>query len=651
MNSRSNRFAVMTAVCGWFVTAIVSSPVAFGQDAAPSPVGGVWFPADAGVFNVRDAEFGAQGDGVTDDTAAIQKALSKGLDTHRIIYLPDGTYLVSDTLKWWREGYNLKQVNGWGAFLQLQGQSEAGTILKLKDTADGFSDAAKPKAVIATGSRGYHGSKGYKSGEGNEAFENNIRNLTVDTGRGNAGAVGIDYQISNFGAMRHVTIRSGDGAGAVGLSMARRDNGPALVDHVMIDGFDTGIKVAGTVCQLTYEHITLRGQKKIGLDVENAVVAIRRLTSQNTVTAARVSGMGLLNVLDSTLTGGEAGQTAIINAGDDAALVLAGVTTGGYGEAVDNRGTKVPADRIAGVWSADGTQSAFKDMTPPDRIAVLDSPEMPLFAATDWASTGAPDGKTDADLIEKAMACGKPVLYFPYGSKFKPNRTIIVPPTVKAIVGFGTGIDFVQAKPDTEAALFRIEGGEQGDVLWIDRMTGGTKGAFIVDHASPRTLVLKDTQFWGAQTYRNREGSGPAFADGVGGSWRIDFSTDVYARNFDIEGKGVPKVVLATGSRLWALGYKTESANTMLDAKPGSRAEMWGGLAYTFGSKEDSPAFVIDEAAVMLSFAGITFKPDGYYKTLVRETRGGETKTMRKADGFKRGAGATVPLYIATPTK
>jgi sugar lactone lactonase YvrE len=38
---------------------------------------------------------GAKGDGVTDDTAALQKAI----DTHRVLYLPIGFYVVTDTLK------------------------------------------------------------------------------------------------------------------------------------------------------------------------------------------------------------------------------------------------------------------------------------------------------------------------------------------------------------------------------------------------------------------------------------------------------------------------------------------------------------------------------------------------------------------------
>jgi hypothetical protein len=58
------------------------------------------FPSDAGVINVQN--YGAVGDGVTNDTAAIQNAISQniGKNFETIIYFPAGTYLVSSTLLW-----------------------------------------------------------------------------------------------------------------------------------------------------------------------------------------------------------------------------------------------------------------------------------------------------------------------------------------------------------------------------------------------------------------------------------------------------------------------------------------------------------------------------------------------------------------------
>ena len=47
-----------------------------------------------GLLNVLD--FGARGDGTTDDTAAIQKALDTAGKSFGAIFLPEGNYLCGD---------------------------------------------------------------------------------------------------------------------------------------------------------------------------------------------------------------------------------------------------------------------------------------------------------------------------------------------------------------------------------------------------------------------------------------------------------------------------------------------------------------------------------------------------------------------------
>lgn len=54
---------------------------------------GVIFPAQSGVINVK--AFGAVGDGLHDDTEALRVAYSYG----GLIYIPDGTYLVTGTIE------------------------------------------------------------------------------------------------------------------------------------------------------------------------------------------------------------------------------------------------------------------------------------------------------------------------------------------------------------------------------------------------------------------------------------------------------------------------------------------------------------------------------------------------------------------------
>jgi len=49
------------------------------------------------IVSVKD--FGAVGDGVTDDTAAIQLAVGSGAESNRAIYFPRGTYLITSTIQ------------------------------------------------------------------------------------------------------------------------------------------------------------------------------------------------------------------------------------------------------------------------------------------------------------------------------------------------------------------------------------------------------------------------------------------------------------------------------------------------------------------------------------------------------------------------
>ena len=146
--------------------------------------GGRFHPA-SGVFDARE-NFGAVGDGKHDDTAALARAL-RDTPPDATVYLPAGTYLVSDTI-------------GFRQFRIMAGESREKTIIKLKDNAPGFTDAQKPKPVVRC------------LFNNNQSIANYIEHLTIDTGRGNAGAVALRYNAHNQGWCDSLTLRSGDGA-------------------------------------------------------------------------------------------------------------------------------------------------------------------------------------------------------------------------------------------------------------------------------------------------------------------------------------------------------------------------------------------------------------------------------------------------------
>jgi pectate lyase-like protein/SMP-30/gluconolaconase/LRE-like protein len=79
--------------------------------------------------NVHD--LGVKGDGVTDDTAAIRKAI----DLHRVLYFPGGHYVVSDTIALKRDTV-------------LIGLHPTLTQFDLLDSTPGYQGVGGPKAVV-----------------------------------------------------------------------------------------------------------------------------------------------------------------------------------------------------------------------------------------------------------------------------------------------------------------------------------------------------------------------------------------------------------------------------------------------------------------------------------------------------------------------
>jgi hypothetical protein len=78
------------------------------------------FPKSSLVVDVTKAPYNAKGDDTTDDTAAVQKALDDTMGLHKIVYFPNGTYLVSETLRFTNKKKDGSYAYG---FNWLQGQS------------------------------------------------------------------------------------------------------------------------------------------------------------------------------------------------------------------------------------------------------------------------------------------------------------------------------------------------------------------------------------------------------------------------------------------------------------------------------------------------------------------------------------------------
>ena len=228
----------------------------FRQNLNNFPNENIHYPANSGVIDVMK-DYGARGDGMTDDTAAIQSAISAAVGTKIIVYFPNGTYLISNTIA-------AKYPTGvWRSRLIFQGQNRQKTVIKLKDKCPGFTDLKNPKNVLQTGSDNPIAQDGDQAGGGNQAFSNSVLNLTIDIGVGNSGARGLAYLANNQGIVENVTIKSSDPKklGDTGLAMNRSIPGPCLIKNVIIVGFNYGIYSLGMEYGLTFENIAIEGQR------------------------------------------------------------------------------------------------------------------------------------------------------------------------------------------------------------------------------------------------------------------------------------------------------------------------------------------------------------------------------------------------------
>jgi hypothetical protein len=622
----------------------------------------VVFPADAGLVNVRD-DYGARGDGVTDDTEAIRRAIRENVGRSRILYFPAGTYLVSAPLEW-RDG-----KGAWQPFLTLQGQGRELTVIKLKDGAAGFGDPARPRAVVVTGSglfggpaSAFAGGKDYPSkGEGNEAFRNFIFDLSVDTGTGNPGAVGIDFLANNNGGVINVTIRSGDGRGSAGLSMTRKWPGPSLIKNVRIEGFDYGVKTAHSEYGLTFEHLVLADQRVAGIHNDRNVLSIRKLTSRNAVPVIQnVSPQGLVVLVEGDFQGGSPEVSAIENQGH---LYVRELETSGYRSAIsESEGQAVGEFSTSNLSSAPASSLG---------LPIKETPETGGADLDDWASVtdssyagGANpfDTRDDTAAIQAALDSGHSTIYFPSAGtqgegRYLVSDTLVVPPHVQRILGLESFVapsfesrfrDPAQPRP-----LLRFEGGRSGQVVSLERFRFGrhdveASGVIWIEHASPRTLVIKHVILGGGDRvgYRGTSGSGPLFLeDFCCSTLQLDHTQGVWARQLNTEHPNQVKLENA-GTELWVLGIKTERPTVVIQTTEGGRTELLGGLLYPVQEvPPDLPAFVSIDAHHSLIYAVSAYEPTRNYTIQIQETQDGQTRQLLTEEVPSRDLGSAIPLY------
>lgn len=573
------------------------------------------FPKDPAVLDLR-RDFGAKGDGKTDDTEALQRGLdaSCGMGgASRVLYIPNGTYRLTRTV------VVRHPVGPW-----LYGQSRDGVILRLDD---GVKDC---NALLRT----HPNESGPTSADW---FMRNIRNLTLDVGN-NPQTDGIRYFATNSGILRNVRIV---GNGRVGVNSGfMQQNGPNLVQDVVIEGFETGV-LSQWIWGQTLSRVTIRNCRKVGVEVSANTVAIENLVVERTPLAISVDYPndwtwwgGVVAIVGGRFEGGDPAGPAIKNR---SVLYARSIQARGYGMLIasETPGGNVTGGRLAGEYLSHPARTLAGGAVTSLMLPIKPEPKVPWeLDTTKWVCANdfgavAGDNKDDTAAIQRAIdaaaAAKKTTVYLRGISGPDPNwysveGEIRVHGSVRHILGLGFG-----------------------------RILAGEKGQFVVDDRSAPVVKFQNIDAFGGPPVRLvNKGSRKMVVESCGvriiGAGTGDiFATDCpslveirstgqrfWARHLNPEGDSDTGLVRNKGGLVWVMGSKFEGRGVRYRVEEGGRTEVFGMFVYGPGIPQDDRRPMFDVDGGMLTVAGlreIVFDAPTYH-VKVRERIGSEIRSL-----------------------
>ncbi len=608
-------------------------------------------PRDAGCLDVKE-HFGTAGDGRTDDTAALNAAFSHLTSRVPLAYntliIPPGEYLISGTLFCSR-------------FIDVKGAGPDKTILRLKDRT--FTNPESPEPVLRMSStQGAPGSHDWVNGSSISLY---LDGLTINTGRNNPGAKALEYHSNNLGRLENVVLRSDDGGGVLGLDLTHHDVGPALVKKVRIDGFQTGVAIRYQEYSMTFEDLTLQGQRVVGFRSQGNIVAIRRLKSQNSVPAIISEGSNSMVVLlDSSLNGGSDRNSAIQS---DGGLYCLRVDNSGYSAAISKRimtGQEPPTRKdqtIVGPaideYIGDKIILGHGDGKGALKLPIKDTPDPPLPPVSEWVNVlSFIDRKVGDDfspVIQAAVDSGAKLIYIPANLRMTLRTPIHLHSPLERLIGFGGELNWpgdiwADDKPrnqtdleGTPPAILIYDEPNPDHTLILDRL-----GCVHLQHASKATLVLRSST---PNRYTTTIAGGQLFGEDIAGAdWHFDHPQSVWVRQWNPESHATGPCIHSKGASIWALGFKTEYESQKLLAEADASTEILGGFIYPIGEiPDDRPIFENRNGRMSLIYGASIYHAN--HKIHIRDTQGKETINIGSEALNWAGSRARVDLFRSEP--
>lgn len=624
----------------------------------PSCAGGCdRIPGDTLMINMLSNAYsqcaGVVGDGVHDDTAAINACLTYwgptgilqpgSTEQRETLYFPAGTYRITNTLRATAEEDRQAILCAPGAKFVLD------------DGAAGFGDICTPKPIVRFGSPASA-----------SAFENAMEGCEINTGL-NPGANGIDYAGNNAQVYLRNNWIHGE-AFNTGIIMSnstrtgsptpKPNSGPAIFKGNLIQGGRYGIFHDDKLFSLVLEDNTTLNQSIAGTYVTQDGVTIVNPHSVQTdgkpgIFVAGGFFTGSMSILGGDLTnsGGSNSTAIVVEEGTGQPRVFArSITTTGYTNAIQKGATTV-AGGLVTEWASHPIHSVFTSTLASLNLPVLSHPHHISTNAAEWAnlcSLTTCNGTTDNTAALQALIndpSGPKTIYCSGRIAF---TQIDVPPTsnLERLVGYDC-----QAYPFTGATGPWITVRSNKTVEIQNLNIKSTAPQDRIYHNGTGDLVITDvTQ---AFPYRCAAGSGDLYVEDSSINNIETCGNDLIARQLNLEtglGAAIPKLRIVGGTAR-VYGFKTEDRGTsdvQVKCSAGAQCEIFGGfyLGATGLNTSPYPLQECNEASCFFTWATTSDNPINPIQA--RAVRGGVTADLLSSTTWNRGQGE-VGVFVERP--
>ena len=182
------------SILAWFFFAgiVLSSGPFYGASFYPDRL-----DDPAAVYLMRE-DFAVRGDGVADDSAALQEAIDKVASSTGagVLFVPKGTYRLTKTVYVWPG-------------VRLIGYGSSRPVFTLGENTPGFQEGTDKYMFFFAGGRRSGGNGGTPPDGGAGTFYSAMSNIDIEIGPGNPAAVGVRFHVAQHCYLAHMDFRLG----------------------------------------------------------------------------------------------------------------------------------------------------------------------------------------------------------------------------------------------------------------------------------------------------------------------------------------------------------------------------------------------------------------------------------------------------------